>query len=215
VADPTAPEPSVPDPRLAILEAQLEREREISRQASAQLSSLARQESRIANGHPRPDPPAPSSGWTIETSMAHLLALREGDRRFYEERDRRYAEVNVEKEKALKIKETADLAALQLAREIQTYKDEKANELREQINSERGLYATKDDLANAIREVSATIKPLAEFISVARGEKAGSGESRSTTHDVTIAREARRANFFSGLALVVAIAVLAVLVIHG
>jgi len=76
----------------------------------------------------------------------HLAALREADLRFQEERDRRYAEVNIEREKALKIKETADLAALQLAREIQTYKDEKANELREQINSERGLYATNKDI---------------------------------------------------------------------
>jgi len=83
------------------------------------------------------------------TLREHLEAMRQAD-------DRRYAEVNVEKEKALKIKETADLAALQLAREIQTYKDEKANELREQINSERGLYATKDDLAAAIREVIAS-----------------------------------------------------------
>src|SRR5687767_6417131 len=51
--------------------------------------------------------------------------LREADFRFAEERDRRYAEVATEREKALKIKETADLAALGLAREIQTYKDEK------------------------------------------------------------------------------------------
>jgi len=76
----------------------------------------------------------------------HLEAIRAADMRFNEERDRRYAEVNIEREKALKIKETADLAALQLAREIQTYKDEKANELREQINSERGLYATNKDI---------------------------------------------------------------------
>ncbi len=69
----------------------------------------------------------------------HIEALRAAD-------DRRYAEVNIEREKALKIKETADLAALQLAREIQSYKDEKANQLREQINSERGLYATNKDL---------------------------------------------------------------------
>jgi hypothetical protein len=76
----------------------------------------------------------------------HLAALRDADLRFNEERDRRYAEVNIEREKALKIKETADLAALGLAREIQNYKDEKANELREQINSERGLYATNKDI---------------------------------------------------------------------
>lgn len=76
----------------------------------------------------------------------HLEALRAADIRFNEERDRRYAEVNIEREKALKIKETADLAALGLAREIQNYKDEKANELREQISSERGLYATNKDI---------------------------------------------------------------------
>jgi hypothetical protein len=104
--------------------------------------------------------------------------MEERDRawdRLAEERDRRYAEVNVEKEKALKIKETADLAALQLAREIQTYKDEKANELREQINSERGLYATKADVANAVRELSATIKPLSEYVSSQTGRSGGIG----------------------------------------
>jgi hypothetical protein len=88
--------------------------------------------------------------------IVHLAELRKADLAFDTERDRRYKEVAQEREKALKIKETADLAALQLAREIQTYKDEKANELREQISSERGLYATKDDLAAAIREVVAS-----------------------------------------------------------
>lgn len=96
-------------------------------------------------------------------------------RQIIDERDRRYAEVAEEREKALKIKETADLAALQLAREIQTYKDEKANELREQINRERGLYATKDDVANAVRELSATIKPLADYVSSQTGRAGGIG----------------------------------------
>jgi type II secretory pathway component GspD/PulD (secretin) len=80
----------------------------------------------------------------------HTREIRRADRRFDQERDRRYFEVNVEREKALKIKETADLAALGLAREIQAYKDEKANQLREQINSERNLYVTKDQLAAEI-----------------------------------------------------------------
>jgi hypothetical protein len=82
--------------------------------------------------------------------------------RFMTERDRRYSEVAQEREKALAIKETADLAALELAREIQTYKDEKANELREQINSERGLYLTK-----------AEAKPLFDFIASAQGRSSG------------------------------------------
>lgn len=92
----------------------------------------------------------------------HLEAIRKADQRFYDERDRRYAEVNLEREKALKIKETADLAALELAREIQTYKDEKANELREQINRERGLYATNKD-----------IEPLKAFVSSQTGRGLG------------------------------------------
>jgi len=92
----------------------------------------------------------------------HLEMIRALDDRFMAERDRRYAEVNIEREKALKIKETADLAALQLAREIQSYKDEKANELREQISSERGMYATNKD-----------IEPLKSFVSSQTGRGIG------------------------------------------
>jgi len=76
----------------------------------------------------------------------YLLAIRDGDQRVDAERDRRYAEVALARAEALKIKEEADKTALGLAREIQVYKDEKANELREQINSERGLYVTKTEL---------------------------------------------------------------------
>lgn len=107
----------------------------------------------------------------------HLTALREADLRFDAERDRRLTEVAIEREKALKIKETADLAALQLARDIQIYKDEKANELREQINSERGLYATKGDLTAATETIRATIQPIAEYIAVDRGRGAGMAAS--------------------------------------
>ncbi len=85
------------------------------------------------------------SGETVPL-REHLAALREADQRFERERDRRYLEVAREQARALQIKETADLTALDLARQIQTYKDEKANELREQINSERNLYPTKSQL---------------------------------------------------------------------
>ena len=126
------------------------------------------------------------SGWTVDTLHSHLTALRGAEQALtaerdlrYAERDRRYAEVNVEKEKALKIKETADLAALQLAREIQTYKDEKANELREQINSERGLYVTRDELASAVRELQAVIKPLTEYASSDAGRNMGAAGTRT------------------------------------
>ena len=49
-------------------------------------------------------------------------------------------------QRALSIKETADEKALGLAREIQTYKDEKANELRDQLKNEREDYARTGDL---------------------------------------------------------------------
>lgn len=65
---------------------------------------------------------------TVVTATNHAAALRAAD------------------QWALQIKETGDREALRLAREIQTYKDEKANELREQINSERNLYPTKSQL---------------------------------------------------------------------
>jgi vacuolar-type H+-ATPase subunit H len=77
----------------------------------------------------------------------YFEALRRADHRFDRERDRRYTEVGLARAEALKIKEAGDAKALELAREIQTYKDEKANELREQINQERGLYATKAEIA--------------------------------------------------------------------
>ena len=101
----------------------------------------------------------------------HLEVLKAADDRFYGERDRRYTEVNAEREKALKIKDTADIKALELAREIQSYKDEKANELREQISSERGLYATKADI-NRLREYfDALHRPVVEFMAAAQSVK--------------------------------------------
>lgn len=105
-----------------------------------------------------------SKGWSLEAYISHNEALRDAEGRFASERDRRYTEVALEREKALKIKETADLAALGLAREIQTYKDEKANQLREQISSERGLYPTKDDLKGVEAKMDAKIDPLAAFM---------------------------------------------------
>lgn len=118
------------------------------------------------------------SGWTIDTLAQHVEALRHEQEAFNAERDRRYAEVALEREKALKIKEEADKAALGLAREIQTYKDEKANELREQINSERGLYASKNDLSAMADKVDTQLKPINDFIATTRGQGAGAQDSR-------------------------------------
>jgi vacuolar-type H+-ATPase subunit H len=93
-------------------------------------------------------PQTPDAGisWTVDTYAAHNEAMREADQRFDDERDRRYAEVNTEREKALKIKETADRDAMALARESQTYKEQQNDALRDKNLSESGIYARTSDV---------------------------------------------------------------------
>ena len=112
--------------------------------------------------------------WTIESYAAYNEALRIADGKLQEERDRRYTEVNVEKEKALKIKETADLTALELARESQVYKDERNDAMREQSLKDNGIYATRDDLAEVVKGMEKALKPLVEYISGQQGSVKGS-----------------------------------------
>lgn len=123
--------------------------------------------------------PAFGSSTGTDVSLKEFVELGQvWQWRFSEERDRRYAEVSIEREKALRIKETADLAALQLAREIQTYKDEKANELREQISRERGTYVTQSEMRNLEDKIMATIKPVAEYVTSQQGAKQGTFDQR-------------------------------------
>jgi vacuolar-type H+-ATPase subunit H len=105
--------------------------------------------------------------------------LRQANQAFDNERDRRYAEVKAAEEKALLVKQRADEQALGLAREIQTYKDEKANQLREQITGERGLYATKNDLSSAVDKLEVTMKPALEYVSSAAGRGVGVKDSQA------------------------------------
>ncbi len=63
---------------------------------------------------------------------------------------------------ALDIKEREREKALELSRQAQLYRDEQANKLREQINSERGLYATKEEL-----------KPIITYIAGQQGRSGG------------------------------------------
>lgn len=122
--------------------------------------------------------------WTIASYAAHNeammnaerrfnIALREADREFRIEQDRRYAEVNVEKEKALKIKETADLAALSLARESQVYKDQQADVVREKNLAASGVYATNADLASVVDKFERTVKPIIEYVNSQQGRSQG------------------------------------------
>lgn len=116
-------------------------------------------------------------GWTIDNYALHNEMMRVAAERLDDERDKRYAEGNELRAMALKIKETADLTALELARESQVYKDERNDAMREQNLKETGIYATRDDLALAftksekslagvVDELKTTLKPILDHIAV-------------------------------------------------
>jgi len=133
---------------------------------------------------PRDEHGSPAGPGGVDAQLSiplkeYFEALRAADERLLAERDRRYKEVREAEEKALWVKEAADARALQLAEKTQAYKDEKANELREQIASERGLYVTRAELASAVRELQANIEPLAEYVTSAAGHVSGT-ESQKT-----------------------------------
>ena len=110
----------------------------------------------------------------------HNEAMRMADLRFHEERDKRYSSENELRAMALRIKETADAKALDLASQIQTYKDDKADKTREQSLSERGAYVTHSDLASVfaktenqltsfIEEMKVVLKPVLAHIAEDKG----------------------------------------------
>ena len=130
------------------------------------------------------------SEWTMKTLYEHMTSLLAAERELALERDRRYAEVRLEQEKALIIKEKADEKALELARTIQIYKDEKANELREQINRERGTYINREEYSiqflSLSDKVEASLKPLQDFMASQQGQRTGSLDARSLMLGVLI-----------------------------
>ena len=105
--------------------------------------------------------------WTIETYAAHSEALRVAERRFMDERDRRYTEVNIEREKALKIKETADRDAMALAREAQTYKEQQNDVQRDKNLSESGVYATNASLSKVADDIRASTEASIQELATA------------------------------------------------
>jgi hypothetical protein len=107
--------------------------------------------------------------WTIETYAKHNEAMRKMEEKILIERDRRYAEVNIERQKALTIKETADSTALELAREAQVYKDERNDAIREQSLKQTGLYATHQDVAVMADKIYKALEPLADFVTSQQG----------------------------------------------
>ena len=115
----------------------------------------------------------PNQIWSTEAYILHNEAMRTADEKYHAERDRRYTEVKVEAEKAIKVKETADLAALTLARESQLYKDQQADIMREKNLSSSGIYATNADLAKVVEKMEQTLKPIIEFVNGQQGVDKG------------------------------------------
>lgn len=113
------------------------------------------------------DPAAGTSTATDVSLREHLLALRAADLRLDAERDRRYSEVQIERDKA---------EVLRAAN--QAYKDEKANELREQISRERGEYVTQAELKGVVAEIKATLGPVLEFVASQQGNRQGQLDAR-------------------------------------
>ena len=102
------------------------------------------------------------------TSSGTDVSLREYIEAIMLERDRRYLEVQRERDKA---------EVLRAAN--QAYRDEKANELREQISRERGEYATVSAMQSAIETLEATLKPVLEYVAAQQGSKQGVLDLRS------------------------------------
>lgn len=115
-----------------------------------------------------------SGTWTIETYALHNEAMRVSEERFQTERDKRYTEGNELRAMALKIKETADANALELASESQTYKEARNDAMREQNLKETGIYATRDDLAEVVKSMEKALKPLVDYVSGQQGSLKGS-----------------------------------------
>lgn len=122
--------------------------------------------------------------WALDAYIAHNDEVRQLEKDLNTERDRRYSEVNIEKEKALKIKETADRDALGLAREAQTYKDQQADKLRDKNLSESGIYATTAFVSNEVQDlrkyvaselggVNTKLQELINGVSTAQGQEKG------------------------------------------
>ena len=114
-----------------------------------------------------------TDGWTLRTLAIHQDALRAADETLALERDRRYAEGASLRAEALKIKETADLAALTLARESQTYKEQQADAMRDKTLGESGLYATTTSVNKMFDDVKTHLDealiPVFRFINKLEG----------------------------------------------
>jgi hypothetical protein len=101
-------------------------------------------------------------GWTVTTLKLYYDALLAAN-------DRRLSEVKVENEKALIIKNTADEAALRLARESQTYKEQQNDALRDKNLQDSGVYAKNSDVAQMIGDLKKSLDPFLDYVTAQQG----------------------------------------------
>jgi len=88
----------------------------------------------------------------------HFAVQVKYERELREADDRRYSEVQIERARALSYKEMGDQKALELAYAHQQFLNEKANNIRTQIDRERGDQVSR-----------AEFKPIADFIASQQG----------------------------------------------
>ena len=87
----------------------------------------------------------------LYVSFDRYLDLRD---KFLEERDKRYSELQTEREKAVRIKEVADQNALVLAREIQAWRDAGHNDLLRQWQADRGRFVSTEIFEAAVNPLT-------------------------------------------------------------
>jgi hypothetical protein len=104
--------------------------------------------------------------WTLETYTAYNEMRWTLEKKFQKERDRRYIEVNREKEKAVKIKETAWAEALKLAKQEADRRAREANELKNEINESKNRFTPTTELLRMM-------KPINDFMSSRQGTEKG------------------------------------------
>lgn len=93
--------------------------------------------------------------------------------RLMHEMDRRYSEVQSAKAEALQIKAEADRRALELAREMQDYRDQMHNGLLGQLKENASKYATHSELCAAIEKIEVTLQPITTFVASQQGKTQG------------------------------------------
>jgi hypothetical protein len=106
--------------------------------------------------------------------------------------------------KALIIKQNADEYALNLAREIQTYKDEQHNGLLKQLGDERVHYVSQEQFSAGIEKLEILIKPLTEFMVSQIAAGAGARDYRTEQRDqqMDLFNSPTRATFLAIVALI-------------